>query len=102
MADNSTSRDVTPPRQIRITDGHWQAYERVCKELGTTRSEDVVAHIRVQVQTHGDAEARRLLADGDAQAASRRARMHPGRPRKQRMRETSADQPDESDPQRTG
>lgn len=73
--------ETTKPRQFRVADGHWEAYDRVCKAQGTTRAEDLNAHIRRQIQEHGDDEALRLLAEADAEVAERRARMHPGRPR---------------------
>jgi N-acetylglucosamine kinase-like BadF-type ATPase len=77
-----TSTDTTKPRQIRIAGGHWEAYRRVCDQLGTTRAEDIVAHIRRAIAEHGDPEALRLLQEADAEVAERRARMHTGRPPK--------------------
>lgn len=72
--------DTTKPRQIRIPDDLWVAYEQVCADLGRTRAEDVLAHIRRQVRRHGDPEARAALARADAELAERRARRG-GRPR---------------------
>lgn len=78
MEDEAT----TKPRQVRIADGHWQAYQRVCARLDTTRAEDIVTHIRQMIREHGDEEDLRLLDQADAEIAERRARMHPGRARK--------------------
>ncbi|MFB4285683.1 hypothetical protein ACBJ59_61225 [Nonomuraea sp. MTCD27] len=77
----SEPSDTTKPRQFRVAEGHWKAYKRVCDGLGVTRAEDLNAHIKAVIAEHGDAEARRLAAEADAELAERRARMHPGRPR---------------------
>ncbi|GII81516.1 hypothetical protein Sru01_64980 [Sphaerisporangium rufum] len=37
---------------------------------------DLVRHIRQQIAEHGDAEASRLLAEGDAEFTIRRTRLH--------------------------
>lgn len=81
MSDNAVPHDTTKPRQVRIAEGHWQAYDRVCNALGTTRAEDINQHIRTRILDSGDPEAIRLLEEADAEVAARRARMHPGRPR---------------------
>jgi hypothetical protein len=71
--------DTTQPRQIRIPTGAWTAYDAICKRLGTTRAEDINAHIRAVIEQHGTAEERAQLADADAELAERRARKG-GRP----------------------
>ncbi|MFF0867645.1 hypothetical protein ACFYUV_38190 [Nonomuraea sp. NPDC003560] len=75
-------QDTTKPRQVRIAEGHWKAYKRVCDELGTTRAEHLNAYIRAVIAEQGDAEAQRLAVAADAEVAERRSRMHTGRPRK--------------------
>lgn len=82
--------DTTQPRQFRVADGHWKAYDLVCKQEGTSRAEDLVAHIRRRIQDSGNAEALKLLAQADAEVAERRARMHPGRPPKQRAEQADS------------
>jgi len=72
--------EPTKPRQIRIADGHWTAYERVCDRLGTTRAEDINNHIRRRIEDHGDDADKALLAQADAEIEERRARKG-GRPR---------------------
>lgn len=64
----------TKPRQIRIPDDLWQAYQRVCAGLGRTRAEDVLGHIRRQVRRHGSEQDRAALVRADAELAGRRAR----------------------------
>jgi len=59
----------------------WDAYSRVCEQLGRGRSDDLIEHIRRQIAEHGDEEAQAALADADAELAARRARKG-GRPRK--------------------
>lgn len=82
MTAPTSENDTTKPRQFRVAEGHWKAYKRICDRLGTTRAEDLNAHIRAMITEHGDAEDHRLLAEADAELAERRARMHPGRPPK--------------------
>lgn len=74
-----SSGDTTKPRQVRVPDALWAAYERVCSRLGHTRAEDINAHIRRQVRRHGDAEDMAALRAADAELAERRARRG-GRP----------------------
>ena len=73
-------KDVTKPRQVRVPEGLWAAYERVCARLKRTRAEDINEHIRRQIEAHGDDEDRAALAAADAELAERRARKG-GRPR---------------------
>lgn len=86
----TSTTDTTKPRQVRIAEGHWDAYKRVCDQLGITRAEDLVAHIRATIAQHGDPEALRLLREADAEVAERRARMHPGRPRTKKQPDAGA------------
>lgn len=73
------SGDTTQPRQVRVADGLWEAYARVCTKLGRTRAQDLTAYMRRQVKRHGDEEALRLLAEADAEIKERRSRKG-GRP----------------------
>lgn len=81
MSDNTEPRDTTQPRQVRVAQGHWDAYNRVCKAAGITRAQDINDHIRTRILASEDPEAIRLLEQADKEVATRRARMHPGRPR---------------------
>lgn len=65
--------DTTPTRPVRVATGLWEAYARVCAQLGRTRAEDLNAYMRRQVRRHGDAEALRLLAEADAELKKRRS-----------------------------
>jgi hypothetical protein len=60
----------------------WGAYGRVCERLGRDRTEDLLAHVRTQIERHGDDQDRADLAAADAELAERRARKG-GRPRKE-------------------
>lgn len=73
--------DHTPRVNLRVPQGLWDAYDRVCERLGLGRTEDILAHIRRQVAEHGDDADRAALAAADAELAERRARKG-GRPRK--------------------
>jgi hypothetical protein len=72
----------TPTARVRVPTSLWDAYDRVCKRLEVSRSEDLLAHIRQRVIEHGDDQDRADLAASEQELAERRARMHPGRPRK--------------------
>lgn len=58
----------------------WDAYGRICKRLGHDRSDDLIEHVRQQIEEHGDAADRADLAAADAELADRRGRKG-GRPR---------------------
>ncbi|MEV6445974.1 hypothetical protein [Amycolatopsis sp. NPDC051716] len=73
--------DTTKPRQFRVPEPLWTAYDNVCQRLGVTRAEDLNAHIRSTVEEHGDDVDRALLAEAEAELAERRARKG-GRPPK--------------------
>lgn len=69
----------TRARPIRVPDGMWNAYGRVCARLGLTRTEDQLNRMRERIREHGD---KRDLADLDAaerELAERRSRKG-GRP----------------------
>lgn len=74
--------DTTKPRQVRVPDGMWTAYDSLCKRLGRTRADDINEHIRQQIEQHGTAEERQLLAEADRELSERRARKG-GRPPRQ-------------------
>lgn len=76
-----TPEGHTKPRQIRVPDALWAAYDRVCKSLGTTRAGDLVDHMRARVMEHGTDQDRADLAAADAELEERRARVG-GRPPK--------------------
>jgi hypothetical protein len=59
----------------------WRAYGRVCERLGIDRTADLLAHMRRQIEQHGDDSDRADLAEADRELAERRARKG-GRPRK--------------------
>lgn len=75
MADPTTTRNIRVPTPL------WKAYDNVCQRLGTTRGEDLNAHIRSSVEEHGDDVDRALLAEAEVELAERRARKG-GRPPK--------------------
>lgn len=79
--------DSTKPRQVRVADGLWSAYERVCAKLGRTRAEDINDHIRQQIKQHGEPADHELLAEADAELAERRGRKG-GRPRSEPANES--------------
>jgi hypothetical protein len=73
--------DRTPTTPIRVPRSMWAAYGRVCGRLGRDRTEDLLDHMRRQIEQHGDDADRADLAAADAELAERRARKG-GRPRK--------------------
>lgn len=73
--------DRTPTTPIRVPRLMWSAYGRVCQRLGRDRTEDLLTHMRKQIEQHGDEADRADLAAADAELAERRARKG-GRPRK--------------------
>ena len=73
--------DRTPTTPIRVPRSMWAAYGRVCERLGHDRTEDLLGHMRRQIEQHGDGQDRADLAAADAELAERRARKG-GRPRK--------------------
>ena len=71
----------TPHITLRVPEAMRDAYRRVCEQLGVTRTDDLIEHIRRQIIEHGDAEAQAALAAADVELAERRSRKG-GRPRK--------------------
>jgi hypothetical protein len=78
MADDDRA---TPTVGIRVPRSLWAAYGRVCGRIGLDRTEDLIGHMRRQIEQHGDETDRADLAAADAELAERRARKG-GRPRK--------------------
>ena len=76
MADRTT-----PATAIRVPRSMWEAYDRVCKRLGTGRSEDLIDHIRGRIREHGDEQDKADLAAAEEELAERRSRKG-GRPPK--------------------
>jgi predicted DNA-binding protein len=73
--------DPTPTTPIRMPLAMRKAYDNVCKRLDTTRTEDLLAHVRRQINRHGSEEDLGLLAEAEAELKERRARKG-GRPRR--------------------
>lgn len=73
----------TPATSIRMPVPMRTAYHQICERLGTTAAERILTHIREDIHAYGTAEELLLLVEADAELTARRARMHPGRPRKQ-------------------
>jgi hypothetical protein len=73
--------DHTPGVHVRMPRAMWDAYSRVCDRLGRERAEDLLDHVRQQIERHGDERDQVDLAAADAELAERRARKG-GRPRK--------------------
>jgi hypothetical protein len=71
----------TPTIGIRVPAQMWAAYEHVCARLGRDRTEDLLDHMRRQIERHGNEQDQADLAAADAELAERRARKG-GRPRK--------------------
>jgi hypothetical protein len=79
MPDSTPSH--TPGIHVRIPRSLWDAYGRVCVRKGRDRTEDLLTHIRRQIELLGDAEDLAALADAEQELAERRGRRG-GRPRK--------------------
>lgn len=71
----------TPTTPIRVPRPMWAAYGRVCARLDRDRTEDLLAHMRAEIQAHGDPADLADLAAAEAELAERRARKG-GRPPK--------------------
>jgi hypothetical protein len=65
--------------RFRIPRGMWEAYARVTERLGTTRTADLLAHIRAQIQAHGDDQDLADLNAAEQELVERRSRKG-GRP----------------------
>ncbi|GGK61727.1 hypothetical protein Sme01_03570 [Sphaerisporangium melleum] len=75
-------RPATPTTPIRVPRAMWKAYGNVCERLDTNRTEDLLAHMRQQINRHGEEADLDLLAEAEEELKARRARKG-GRPRKQ-------------------
>jgi hypothetical protein len=42
----------TPGRVLRVEQETWDAYEQACKDMGTTRADDLRRHIHRQIAAH--------------------------------------------------
>ena len=71
----------TPTVGIRVPRPMWDAYSRVCARKGRDRTEDLLSHMRRQIELLGDEQDLTDLSDADKELAERRARKG-GRPRK--------------------
>lgn len=78
----SSDDQTTKAKPIRVPQAMWEAYGEVCRQLGTDRTKDLLDHMRHQINEHGGEMALAKLAEAERELAERRARMHPGRPRK--------------------
>lgn len=74
--------DHTHHTRFRIPRRMWDAYGRVTERLDTTRSADLLDHVRTTLQQHGDEQDLADLAAAEQELAERRARKG-GRPRKE-------------------
>lgn len=74
-------RAETPTTPIRMPRTMRKAYDNVCKRLGVTRTDDLLAHVRSQINRHGTEEDLNLLAEAEEELKIRRSRKG-GRPRK--------------------
>ncbi len=73
--------ESTPTTPIRMPLTMRKAYDNVCKILGTNRTEDLLAHVRRQINRHGTEEDLNLLAEAEEEMRIRRSRKG-GRPPK--------------------
>jgi hypothetical protein len=73
---------TTPTTPIRVPRRMWAAFGRVCTRLGRDRTEDLLAHMREQIQQHGDEEDLADLEAAEEELRERRSRKG-GRPRRQ-------------------
>ncbi len=69
---------TTKPRQFRVADGLWEAYDAVCKRMGRTRAEDLNDHIRSTIKGHGTPQELERLAAAETELEKRRARQISG------------------------
>lgn len=74
--------DPTPTTPIRVPRSMWKAFGNVCERLGVNRTENLLAHMRSEINRHGSEEDLDLLAEAERELEERRARKG-GRPRKQ-------------------
>lgn len=72
--------------RFRIPRTMWNAYGRVTERLGSTRTADLLDHIRTQIHEHGTPEDLADLEAAEHELAERRSRKG-GRPRKEQAGE---------------
>lgn len=70
----------TPTTPIRVPRQMWTAYGRVCARLSRDRTEDLLAHMRRQINRYGDDQDAADLAAAEEELRERRSRKG-GRPR---------------------
>ena len=70
----------TRTRPVRVPDGMWDAYGRVCGRLGVDRTADLLDHVRDRIREHGDEQDLADLEAAETELAERRSRKG-GRPR---------------------
>lgn len=73
--------DHTHHTRFRIPRRMWNAYGRATEQLGTTRSADLLDHVRTVIREHGDERDLADLEAAEQELTERRARKG-GRPRK--------------------
>lgn len=71
----------TRTRPVRVPDGIWEAYGRVCDRLNVSRTGDLLDHMRERIRHHGDEQDLADLDRGERELAERRSRKG-GRPPK--------------------
>lgn len=69
----------TQTRPIRVPLPLWEAYGRICKRLGTDRTNDLLERMRERVHEHGDEQDQADLEASEHELAERRSRKG-GRP----------------------
>lgn len=74
--------DHTKTRPVRVPESLWSAYGRICKRLGTDRTNDLLDRMRERVHEHGDAQDQQDLQRAEEELVRRRSRKG-GRPPKQ-------------------
>lgn len=70
---------------FRIPRTMWTAFGRICERRGITRTERLLAVIREDIATHGDAKALAELEAAERELTERRSRKG-GRPPKKKPR----------------
>lgn len=81
MTETDPSSGHTHHQRFRIPTLMWNAYKRVAKRLGTSRTALLLDHIRADIRRHGDEQDLADLAAAEAELAERRSRKG-GRPPK--------------------
>ena len=74
--------DHTHHTRFRIPRRMWDAYGRVTERLETTRSADLIDHVRDYIREHGNEQELADLSAAEQELAERRARKG-GRPKRE-------------------